>query len=140
MEAESALVKALPAFLCCVALNAGAIILPMKSLLLVCSLAAFCVVSPMAADECCEQPKVNLQARLREIDLNVLLKQYEAVQTELAKMKVEMALLDTRDDKSSSEIKKVAENRADRMQALKALRSQFVAAMERLASIEVASK
>ena len=111
----------------------------MKSILVILATAALCTFSPVQADEaCCAQ--VSIQARIREIDLNVLLKQYEEVQTELTKMKVQIALLDSDESRSDAERKQTIKNYDRRRQALQMLRDEFVAQMEKLASIEVASK
>jgi len=100
---------------------------------------ALCTVNPVNADEaCCAQ--VSIQARIREIDLNVLLKQYEEVQTELTKMKVQIALLDSDESRSDSERKQTLKSYDRRRQALHQLRDEFVAQMEKLAAIEEATK
>ena len=109
-------------------------------MLLILATAAFYTVNPVKADEACCAQTVSIQARIREIDLNVLLKQYEEVQTELTKMKVQIALLDSDESRSDSERKQTLKSYDRRRQALQMLRDEFVAQMEKLASIEVATK
>ena len=81
----------------------------MKSALLLLAVAALCSFSPVHADEACCDQKTTIQARIREIDVNVLLRQYETVQTELGKMQMHLALLDLDEGKSVDERKKEAE-------------------------------
>ena len=95
---------------------------------------ALCTVSQVNADEACCAQGPSIQARIREIDLNVLLKQYEEVQTEITKMKVQLALLESDESRSDAERKQTIKNFERRREVLQNLRDEFVAQMERLAA------
>ena len=109
-------------------------------MLLILATAALCTFNPVKADEACCAQTVSIQARIREIDLNVLLKQYEEVQTELTKMKVQIALIGSEESVPEAQRKQTIKNFERRREALQMLRDEFVAQMEKLASIEVAAK
>ena len=112
----------------------------MKSALLLLAVAALCSFSPVHADEACCDQKTTIQARIREIDVNVLLRQYETVQTELGKMQMHLALLDLDEGKSVDERKKEAEMLLKRRQAMEDLSDRYLARLQRLAEVELANK
>lgn len=67
----------------------------MKAIILILCLSAFNMALPVGADECCEGKGVAVEQRIREIDLNIALKQYEQIQTERAKTELQLVLMDT---------------------------------------------
>ena len=112
----------------------------MKSTLVFLSLAALCTFASVRADEaCCEQPKVNIQARIREIDLNILLRNYEIVQAEIAKIEMQLAL-GSDEGKSAEQKKAEVDMLSTRRDRLSALKREYVAKLEKLSELALASK
>jgi hypothetical protein len=119
----------------------------MKSSLMVLAVAAFCTFNPVQADEQTkariqqaeEITKARIQARLRAIDTDVLLKQYETIQTELAKIQMQLALTDADATKSDNDRKKELGMLRSREDTLVRLRLSCVTKLEALTEVEVAS-
>lgn len=54
------------------------------------------LAAPVQADDaCCESPATKIEQKLKEIDLSILLKQYEEIQSTRAKTEVALMLLQT---------------------------------------------
>jgi hypothetical protein len=67
----------------------------MKKLLSFILLVSLCSLLPARADECCQNSEATVQQRLRDIDLNIALKQYEQIRTEVAKAELQLVLIQT---------------------------------------------
>jgi hypothetical protein len=112
----------------------------MKSLFVLLVFVALCVFSPVSADEaCCTESKPSVQARIREIDMNILLRQYETVQTELAKIEMQLAMNEADDANSAADRKKTAELLTRQQQVLATLSANYVHKLEKLSDVPLAS-
>ena len=85
----------------------------MKKLLSLVVLIALCSILPTRADECCQNSEATVQQRLREIDLNIALKQYEQIRTEVAKAELQLILIQTETEASNSERAEQMKKRRD---------------------------
>lgn len=85
----------------------------MKKLLSLVVLIALCSFLPVRADECCQNSEATVQQRLREIDLNIALKQYEQIRTEVAKAELQLILIQTETETPSAERAEQMKKRRD---------------------------
>ena len=70
----------------------------MKAFALLASILILSCTADSRADDCCEGKSVTVQQiheRLRQIDLDIVLKQYEQLQSEKAKTEIQLILLET---------------------------------------------
>lgn len=97
----------------------------MKKLLSLIVLTALCSLLPARADECCQSSEATVQQRLRDIDLNIALKQYEQVRTEAAKAEVQLILIETETEAPEAERVKQARQLSKRIEILTAHADQL---------------
>lgn len=76
-----------------------------KTFVLAICLTTLSLLPSRADDACCEAKGPAVEAKLREIDLTILFKKYEQIQTEKAKAEVQLILLQASDISSESELR-----------------------------------
>jgi hypothetical protein len=75
----------------------------MKTFLIVGCVALLCCSAPIAGDACCDTKSTSVEQRLRDIDLSIVLKQYEEIKVEEAKAQVTIILTETDAEGSDEE-------------------------------------
>src|SRR5688572_22514112 len=104
----------------------------MKRLLSLVVLIALCSILPTRADECCQNSEATVQQRLRDIDLNIALKQYEQIRTEAAKAELQLILIETETEAPEAERSKQARQLSKRIEILSAHADQLRARVTEL--------
>lgn len=99
-----------------------------------------CSVAPLHANDCCKQANIGISQRIREIDINILLKNYETIQTEIAKMKMQHALGSSEVFQSDQERDEALARRAFKLQVYNSLREDCLKQLEEIKKASVASK
>jgi hypothetical protein len=112
----------------------------MKAICLFLTVFTLVSTAPILADECCATPAVNIQARMREIDTNILLMQYEQIQTELAKIDLQLLMMTSDESKSESDRQKEVQALNTRRAHFNEFKDSCVAKLEKLERIALASK
>lgn len=121
----------------------------MKSILAAIA-AALCLVSAVSAQageccpspaECCQSPTASVEQRIRDIDIAIALKSYEQIQTECAKARLEITLVQTDVELSPTDRDNKLQLAVSRLKSLTDAANEIRARLRRLAKpVAVASK
>ena len=99
-----------------------------------------CSVAPIHANDCCKQASTDISQRVREIDITILLKNYEFIQTEIAKMKMQQALGSSEVFQSDQERDEARAKRDLKLQLYNSLREDCLKELEAIKKISLATK